>query len=281
MIKQLDSKLEKSLIIKSANVRLETIKLIHRVGAGHTGGDMSAADILIALYTYMNVNPETLKSKTRDYFIMSKGHSAEIYYKVLSEFGFFESDRLETLGKIGSEFGGHPTKNIPGIEANTGSLGHGLGIGVGIAIGLKRDKLKNQVYVLTGDGELAEGSNWEAAMAANKFKLDNLTWIVDRNYLQISGKSEDVMPLEPLDKKMDSFGFGVHTIDGHNFQEIYDALNKPFDGKPKAIIAETIKGYGIREGEGVASWHHKVPSEEHVIQMEADMKKIIEEVKNG
>lgn len=280
MIKNLDHELEKSLIVKSANVRLETVKRIHKAGAGHTGGDMSAADILIALYTYMNVNPENINSKTRDYFILSKGHSAEILYEVLAEFGFFEKKRLDSLGKLGSEFGGHPTKNIPGVEANTGSLGHGLGIGVGIALGLKRDKMKNQVFVLTGDGELAEGSNWEAAMAANKYKLNNLTLIVDRNYLQISGKSEDVMPLEPLDKKMESFGFKVLKINGHSYKEIFEALNSSFDGKPKAIIAETIKGYGIRDGEGIASWHHRVPNKEQVTQMEIDMKRIVEEINN-
>ena len=220
MLKKLDSEAVKELKIKSANVRFKTVELIHNAGAGHTGGDMSAADILIALYSYMNVDPKSKNSCDRDFFIMSKGHSAEIYYNVLAEFGFLDYESLDTLGSFGSEFGGHPTNNIPGVEANTGSLGHGLGIGVGIALGLKRDNKTNQVYVLTGDGELSEGSNWEAAMSAGKYKLDNLTWIIDRNYLQISGKTEDVMPLEPLKMKINSFGFEVYTINGHKYEEI-------------------------------------------------------------
>lgn len=277
MGKILNEALEKELICRSARVRYLTVELINLAGSGHTGGDMSAADLLVAIYSYMRAFPENPDDDKRDFFIMSKGHSAEIFYEVLAEYKYFERERLNTLGTAGSEFGGHPTKNIPGVEANTGSLGHGLGIGAGIALGLKRNNQNNKVYVLTGDGELAEGTNWEAAMFASKYRLDNFTWIIDRNELQISGNTEEVMPLEPLQDKLQAFGFQVTEIDGHDFKDIYNALNQSHNGKPKAIIARTVKGKGLAVAENMASWHHQVPSLDHVVQMKIDMQCIIEE----
>ena len=208
----------------------------------------------------------------RDYFILSKGHSAEAYYTVLADQGYITADEMDSFGKFGSVLGGHPNKNTKGIEANTGSLGHGLGLATGIALALQKDNKNNRVFALTGDGELAEGSNWEAAMSAAKFKLRNLTWIIDRNHLQISGNTEDVMPLDNLKEKTEAFGFYTIVIDGHNFQEIFQAIDQQQDEKPLCIIADTIKGKGLECAENQASWHHKTPSKEQVDAMKRTYK---------
>jgi transketolase len=275
--KLLSAEKEHEIAKRAAKIRLDTVKMIHNGKAGHTGGDLSAADLIVFLYSYMNISPELTKNPNRDYFILSKGHSAEILHCTLLDFGFFDESEIQDFGKLGSKIGGHPTNHTNGVESNTGSLGHGLGIGAGIALALQRSHKSNKVYVLTGDGELAEGSNWEAAMFAAQYKLENFTWIIDRNKLQISGSTEEVMALEPLNEKLSAFGFRVLEINGHNYQEIFSALEQDSKGQPKAIIANTIKGFGLPEAENKASWHHKVPSEKDIKEMEEHLRALLEE----
>jgi transketolase len=210
----------------------------------------------------LRVSPEQRNDPDRDRYIQSKGHAVEALYVVLADKGFFPTERLETLCQYDSPFVGHPTRAIPGIEQNTGGLGHGLSMGVGTAIAGKKDKRDYRVYVLMGDGELAEGSNWEAAMAAAHYDLDNLIAIVDHNTLQITGRTRDVCSNEPLDKKFEAFGWDVHTVDGHNFRQLTEVLVPPAGlGRPRVIIANTTKGKGISFMEDVAKWHHGVPSD--------------------
>jgi len=263
---------KKKLMIQAADVRTKTTELIYKGNGGHIGGDLSEVDILTVLFDYMKHDPKNPNWDGRDYFILSKGHSAEAYYILLAEYGYIDQKDLDAFGSFGAKLGGHPTKKINGVEANTGSLGHGLGLATGMALALKRDKKDNRVFVLTGDGELAEGSNWEAAMAAAKFKLKNLTWIIDRNHLQISGNTEEVMPLENLKEKTEAFGFHTLVIDGHNLDEISEALDtQDPNERPMCIIANTIKGKGLYCAENKAEWHHKTPTAEQVEQMKRDM----------
>lgn len=270
---------ERELKLEAANVRMRTVQMIYHGKGGHIGGDLSEADLLVGIFNYMRHDPKNPDWEERDRFILSKGHSAEAFYAVLAEHGYLEQSVLDTFGSFDSPLGGHPNKKIRGVEANTGSLGHGLGLAVGTALALKRDGKLNRIFVLTGDGELAEGSNWEAAMSAAKFQLGNLTWIVDRNHLQISGSTEEVMPLEDLKKKAEAFGFQVKVIDGHNFQEILEALDYTEAGKPICVIANTIKGKGLACAENQASWHHKVPTEEQLEMMEEAYNKEREELR--
>jgi transketolase len=210
----------------------------------------------------MNVSPEGFTDPFRDRYIQSKGHSVEALYVVLADRGFFPDERLETLCRYDSPFVGHPTRDVPGIEQNTGALGHGLSIGVGCAIAAKKDRAPFRTFVLLGDGELAEGSVWEASMAAAHYRLDNLVAIVDHNTLQITGRTRDVCCNEPLDDKFRAFGFDVRTIDGHSIPQLTEALTrKPEAGMPLAVIANTTKGKGVGFMEDVAKWHHGVPSD--------------------
>jgi transketolase len=252
------------LKLKSIQYRQKILRYITEAGAGHTGGSLSCVDILNVLYNrVMNVSPENFSSSTRDRYIQSKGHSVEALYVVLADCGFFREAELETLCHYQSPFVGHPTRKVPGIEMNTGALGHGLPICVGLAIAGKLDSAPYRVFTLLGDGELAEGSNWEAAMAAAHYELDNLTAILDHNTLQITGHTRDVCSNEPLDEKFASFGWNVITVDGHDFAQLTDALNsKSVAGKPKMVIANTVKGRGVSFMENVVSWHHGVPSAE-------------------
>ncbi|MFN3527523.1 MAG: transketolase [Candidatus Altarchaeaceae archaeon] len=230
-------------------------------GSGHPGGALSSADIITALYfKKLRHNPKNPKWEKRCRFILSKGHSVPALYAALSLCGYFEVEKLKTLRKIDSILQGHPDAlRVPGIEASTGSLGQGISIGVGIALAAKLDNNNYNTYVLTGDGECDEGQIWEAFMSANNFakkgRIGNLTVIIDRNRLQIDGNTEDVMALEPLAEKIKSFGWNVLEIDGHNFNEILDALNKNF--QLKAIIANTIKGKGVKFMENNPEWHGK------------------------
>ncbi len=251
------------LALKSVTYRRSTLKWIKHAGAGHTGGSLSCMDILNVLYNrVLRVSPEAFSDPNRDRYIQSKGHSVEALYVVLADRGFFPEEKLETLCQYNSPFVGHPTRAIPGIEQNTGALGHGLPIGVGTAIAGKKDNRDYRVYVLMGDGELAEGSNWEAAMAAAHYNLDNLIAIVDHNTLQITGRTRDVCSNEPLDEKFAAFGWDVRTVDGHNFAQLTNALLPPKHlNKPRVVIANTIKGKGISFMQDVAKWHHGVPSD--------------------
>jgi len=252
------------LRLRSARYRQDVLKYITAAGAGHTGGSLSCLDILNVLYNrILRVSPERFGDPLRDRYVQSKGHSVEALYVVLAHRGFFPIEQLETLCQYDSPFIGHPTRKVPGIEMNTGALGHGLPISVGMALGGKRDDRDFRVFTLIGDGELAEGSNWEAAMSAAHFQLDNLTAIIDHNTLQITGRTRDVCSNEPLDEKFASFGWSVVSVDGHNFAEITAALNGPAElGKPTCVIANTVKGRGVSFMEDVAKWHHGVPSDD-------------------
>jgi transketolase len=250
------------LAVRSLHLRRRTLSAIYHAGAGHTGGSLSCLDILNVLYNrVLRVSPETFNDPNRDRYIQSKGHSVEALYAVLADRGFFPDSELDTLCQYRSKFVGHPTRKVPGIEMNTGALGHGLPISVGMALAAKMDQADYRVFTLLGDGELAEGSNWEAAMAAAHYKLDNLTAILDHNTLQITGRTRDVCSNEPLDEKFAAFGWTVRTLDGHDIPQLTNALtDPPSPGKPTCIIANTIKGKGVSFMEGIAKWHHGVPT---------------------
>jgi transketolase len=251
------------LSIAAIRLRKKTLEAIFEAGAGHTGGGLSCIDILTVLYhRILHVLPENPSDPNRDRYIQSKGHSVEALYAVLADRGFFPESELKTIGHYRSHFVGHPTRHIPGIEMNTGALGHGLPIAAGMAIAGKMDGAPYRVFTLLGDGELAEGSNWEAAMAAAHYRLDNLTAIVDHNTLQITGRTRDVCSNEPLDEKFRAFGWAVVTVNGHDFAQLTAALSNPAEqGKPTCVIANTVKGKGVSFMEDVARWHHGVPSQ--------------------
>jgi transketolase len=247
---------------KSVEYRRKILKYIFHANAGHTGGSLSCIDILNVLYNHvLRVSPENFQSADRDRYIQSKGHSVEALYVVLADKGFFPESDLETLCKFQSHYIGHPTKKVAGIEQNTGALGHGLPICVGNALAAKLDNKDYRVFTLLGDGELPEGSNWEAALAASHYQLDNLCAIIDHNKLQITGLTRQVCNTDPVDKKFESFGWAVRRVDGHDLAALmaaFDAL--PFTaGKPSLIIADTIKGKGISYMENNTKWHHGVP----------------------
>lgn len=251
-----------NLIKKSIQYRKNIVRYIYHANAGHTGGSLSCIDILNVLYNHvMNVGPDNFESQDRDRYIQSKGHSVEALFVVLADKGFFPESDLETLCKYKSHYIGHPTRKVRGVEHNTGALGHGLPIAVGTAIGGKMDDKGFRVFTLMGDGELPEGSNWEAALTAAQYRLDNLCAIVDRNRLQITGPTAEVCDTEPIDKKFESFGWAVQHVDGHDLEALkkcFDAL--PFaKGKPSLVIADTVKGKGISFMENQLKWHHGVP----------------------
>jgi len=260
------------LQIKSVNYRKALLKYIKIANAGHTGGSLSCTDILNVLYNdVLNVSPENFSDKNRDRYIQSKGHTVEALYVVLADKGFFPESDLETLCKFKSKYVGHPTRKVNGIEFNTGALGHGLSISAGIALGAKKDNAGYRVFTLLGDGELAEGSNWEAAMMAAHYKLDNLIAILDHNTLQISGRNRDVCSPYPIDEKFKAFGWSVMETDGNDIAQLRETFAKiPLSkGKPTLIIANTIKGKGVSYMEDVAKWHHGVPSiEQYKLAME-------------
>lgn len=259
----------------SRNIRISIIKAVHSAGSGHPGGSLSAADILTTLFFQeMNVDASNPKMEDRDKFILSKGHAAPVLYSTLAEKGFFPKEELLTLRKINSKMQGHPDMNkVPGVEMSTGSLGQGFSVAGGVAMANKMDKKNGRVYVLLGDGELQEGLVWESAMSSAHYKLDNLVAFVDWNGLQIDGNNDDVMTVKPIDKKFESFGWNVISIDGHDFNQITEALDaaRKFKGKPTMIIAKTVKGKGVSFMEGNAGWHGKAPNEE-------EAKKAIEEL---
>lgn len=255
----------KSLKIQAFETRKAILQMIYTARAGHTGGSLSAADLMTALFfKILQLDPRNPKWEGRNYFVLSKGHCVEAYWAVLAHRGFFPKDELATFSQFESRLIGHPNNEVPGVEVNTGALGHGLSISVGMAIGLKKRKMTNRVFTLLGDGELGEGSVWEGAMAGGHYELDNLIAIIDRNHLQISGSTEDVMTLEPLAEKWKSFGWSVKEIDGNSMEEIVNVLTSvPFErDKPSLIIAHTIKGKGVDEMENLAKWHHGVPDSE-------------------
>ncbi|HAQ42174.1 MAG TPA: transketolase [Clostridiales bacterium] len=252
------------LQVIAKSMRRDILTMIHGAKSGHPGGSLSAVEIVTYLY-FREMNIDDPKDENRDRFVLSKGHAAPVLYSALMEKGFISKDLTGTLRKINSKLQGHPDmKKVPGVEASTGSLGQGLAIANGMALAFKLDKKKNRVFSLLGDGEIQEGMVWEAAMLASHYHLDNLTVIVDHNGLQIDGRNNDVMTVEPIDKKFEAFGWHVIKADGHDF----DSLEKAFEerknvlGKPAVIIAETIKGKGCSFMEDQASWHGKAPNDD-------------------
>jgi transketolase len=243
-------------------IRKKILTMNSHAGQGHTGGDLSEADILACLYfRVLGVGPDYLSNPGRNRFVLSKGHGVGGFYSTLMEAGLLDEALLDTYLKFDSFLPGHPVRQKNAfVEINTGALGHGLAVSTGLALGAKKAGRASRVFVLTGDGELQEGSVWEAAMAAAQFKLDNLTVIVDRNGLQLADKTETIMALEPLADKWRAFGFHVVEIDGNDVAQILRALEAlPQTGKPTAVIAKTTKGKGVSFIEGKAAWHHKIP----------------------
>ncbi len=267
-------KLKKSAL----NARRNIVKMVHAAKSGHPGGSLSGVDILTVLYQKCLNIPEEWDSSEdfdkRDRFILSKGHASPLLYSILAEKGLVNSDELLTFRKLGSKLQGHPSRGyIKGVEASTGSLGQGLSLGCGIAMGLKLDDNDANVVVYLGDGELQEGSCWEAFMQAAHRNLDNLIAIVDRNKLQIDGCTENVMSLGNLKDKIESFNWDVIEINGHDFNEIYDAIERAKKAtKPFAIIANTIKGKGVSFMENQAGWHGKAPNDEQLTQALEELK---------
>lgn len=242
--------------------RRRLMEIVYNAKAGHIGGDLSVLNTLTALYFgVMNVDPSNPADPVRDRFVLSKGHCVEALYATLEAKGYFPKEYTDTLGQFGSPLSGHPTIEVPGIEVSSGALGHGLSIGVGMAIAAKMDKKDYKTYVVMGDGEQGEGSIYEAAMAASHYKLDNLVAVIDRNHLQISGNTEDVMSIENICARWTSFGWDVTSADGNHASAMAEAFrNIDFNNrKPHLIIAETTKGRGVSFMENVAKWHHGMP----------------------
>lgn len=264
------------LKVLSYDLRRNVVDMIMSGKGGHIGGDMSMMDVLVTLYfKVMNISPENQDDPGRDRFVLSKGHSVEALYAVLAKKGFFPIEEvIEKFSKFGSPYIGHPNNKLPGIEMNSGSLGHGLPVSVGMALAGKKDNAAYRVYTILGDGELAEGSVWEGVMAASHFKLDNLCAVVDRNRLQISGNTEDVMHHDDLAARFAAFGWHVIVADGHD----YDALASAFDeaartkGQPTVVITKTVKGRGSAVMENKAGWHHHLPNQEEYEQIIAGLK---------
>lgn len=248
------------LVDRAAFIRLETVRLARIAGAGHYTAVFSAAELFAALYyAHLRIDPQDPQWPDRDRFVLSKGHAAIGLYPILADLGYFVPSELDTYARLGSPFGDHPDmRKIPGVDFSSGSLGHGLSISVGMALAARIQRRPNRVYCVVGDGELAEGQVWEAMMAAGHFRLGRLVCIVDRNQLGIDGRTEDVMGIEPLGDKFQAFRWRVQRIDGHDFHAILDALDRLDDdpeGPPQAIIADTVKGRGVRRMELNLDWH--------------------------
>lgn len=266
----------KELENKAKEIRRGIIEAVYSNKSGHPGGSLSIADIMTVLYfNEMNINIKNPKDENRDRLVLSKGHCTPALYSTLANKGFFNIEELKSFRNKQSRLQGHPDmKNIPGVDMTTGSLGQGLSAANGMAIAGKLDNKNYRVYCILGDGEIEEGQIWEAAMAANKYKLDNLCVIIDNNNLQIDGTIEEVMSSYPIDEKFRSFGFQIINIDGHNIREILDAFEvaKKIKDKPTCIIAKTIKGKGISFMENKPQWHGKAPNEEQYNQAIEELK---------
>ena len=253
-----------ALELKSIQYRKKVLAIIKKANAGHTGGSLSAIDILNVLYNrVLNVSPQNFKDADRDRYIQSKGHSVEALYVVLADKGFYPEAALDSLNQYQSHFIGHPTRKVNGVEQNTGALGHGLPIAVGTAIAGKKDGRSFRVFTLLGDGELEEGSNWEASMSAAHYGLDNLVVIIDHNGLQITGPVETVTGVGNLRQKFTAFGYAVREVNGNNIAELVSIFEQvPFEpGKPNLVLAHTTKGKGISFIENQVDWHHHVPND--------------------
>jgi len=250
---------------KANEIRKSIVSMIIKAGGGHLGCSLSSADILSVLFFHtMNFSPEKRNDPNRDRFVLSKGHASEVLYATLAERGFFPKSWLSEYLVHESPLTIHPTNHVPGVEVNTGALGHGLSIGAGMALAARKTGRNYRAFVVTGDGELQEGTNWEAAMAAAHYRLGNLTLIVDNNGLQLADSLANTMQIEPLKEKLAAFGFDVHDVDGHDIAamtRLFDSLN--YDGeKPHAVIAHTVKGKGVSFMEHKPEWHHSIPTVE-------------------
>ena len=257
------------------DLRKDVVNMIMAGNGGHIGGDMSVMETLVTLYfDQMHISAENMTDPNRDYFVLSKGHAVEAYYAVLAKKGFLDiNEVIQQFSQFGSAYIGHPNNQLPGIEMNSGSLGHGLPVCVGMALAAKMDDRASRVYTVMGDGELAEGSIWEAAMASHQYKLDNLCAVVDRNHLQISGNTEDVMGHEDLHERFRSFGWHViDVVNGNSVSELHVAFEeaKSTKGQPTVLIANTVKGKVSSLMEDKVSWHHHVPSKEEYEQIMKD-----------
>ncbi|MDS1030594.1 transketolase [Bacillota bacterium LX-D] len=264
----MNQELIKDLETKAKNIRRDIISMIGEAGSGHPGGSLSGADIVAALYFHvLKIDPKKPDWAERDRFVLSKGHAAPLLYAALAEKGYFPKEDLLTLRKLGSKLQGHPDlRKVPGVEMSTGSLGQGFSAAVGMALAAKLDRKSSKVYVLLGDGETQEGIVWEAAMAAAHYKLNNLIAFVDHNGLQIDGFCEDIMGVDPMHEKWQSFGWYVLNIDGHNMEEIIHAVREAqqVQVKPVAIIAKTVKGKGVSFMENQVGWHGVAPKPEEI-----------------
>ncbi|WP_234496563.1 transketolase [Vibrio maritimus] len=260
----------------SNDIRIDILDMVYHAQSGHIGGSFSAAEIVTTLYfsEMNNLDPSNPKQSNRDRFVLSKGHACPVWYACLSRLGYFEKSHLKTLRQINSILQGHPDmKSTPGIDTTTGSLGHGCAAATGMALEGQLANDGRRVYSLLGDGELNEGVVWETAMAAAKYKLDNLVFFVDKNNLQMDGTSDQIMPLLSIEDKFASFGWNVVTIDGHNIEQILDALQaaRDFKGKPTCIVANTVKGKGVSFMEDVRNWHGKAPSDDEFHAARAEL----------
>ena len=280
----------KELELLAEKNRKRLVEVVYAAKAGHIGGDLSCLNVMTALYfeVMKNVEPgdqvpqhggRGMGNPERDRFVLSKGHCVEALYVTLEAKGFLAPEVLDTLGQYGSILSGHPTIEVPGIEVNSGALGHGLSIGVGMAIAAKMDKKDYRTYVLMGDGEQGEGSIYEAAMAGNRYHLDNLVAIIDRNHLQISGNTEDVMPIDSVRERWSAFGWDVIELNGDSMEDILRAFNAIdyTNQKPHLLVSNTTKGRGVSFMEGIAKWHHGVLNEE---QCRAAVQEIEERINN-
>lgn len=275
----------KNLRLKANTIRKHIIEMLEKAGSGHTGGSLGMADVVAALYfNEMNHDPKKPLSKTRDYFLLSNGHTCPVLYAALAESGYFPIKELSTLRQLDSRLQGHPHVGaLPGVENSGGPLGQGLSQAVGLAASLKRDKKKNRVYCYVGDGELEEGQCWEALMFAAKEELDNLVVIIDRNHIQIDGTTEEVLSPGPFDTKFRSFGFRVIEFNGNNMNQIVHAFKetKKMKGKPLCFVAESVPGKGVSFMEGDYHWHGKAPSKEEAQKALLELEEIEKEIKKG
>ena len=269
---------DQSLQIRAQELRLTIVDIIYHAGSGHTGGSLSCAEILTVLYErIMKINPKEPQWPERDRFVLSKGHAAPALYSILARQGFFDPKELKTLRRLDSCLQGHPCMfKLPGIEMSTGSLGMGISVGIGLALAARQQHQQYRVFVLCGDGELQEGQNWEAMMAAVKWNLDNLTIIIDRNHVQLDGVETEVMPMGKLEDKLTAFGLHTVTCDGHNVGSLLDAFDRAFEVPgPTVIIAETVKGKGVSFMEGQSAWHGKPISEPEYLQAIKELEAVI------
>jgi transketolase len=277
----MDNSKLKQLKITSAKVRRHIIDAVYNASSGHPGGSLGIADILTVLYNeVLNIDPSNPKMENRDRFVLSKGHCSPALYGILAEKGYFPKEEILKFRKIDSYLQGHPdSKKVPGVDASTGSLGHGISVACGMAISAKLDKKDFRVYTVLGDGELEEGQVWEAAMFAAHYKLDNLIAFVDFNGLQIDGDITKVMSPLPIDEKFKAFGWNVLYIDAHNYEQIISAIEeaKLFKGKPTMILATSIKGKGVSFMEGQASWHGSAPNKEQYEQAVAELDELLKQ----